>query len=91
MFPPESHVVTAAFARERDAGYAIGLIGSAPDIVVRFARRSVLDERGAVQLVVLEATLADPTQADRVASLMSGAHGVRIQPEHRDGAAEAAS
>lgn len=62
-------------------GYAVSLIGSAPDIHVRFTRREVVSERGEVQLVVLEATLTDPTQADRVASCMVGAHGVRIQPE----------
>lgn len=81
MFPLASRTVTAAFAQQRDAGYAIGLIASSPDLEVRFTRREVVGERGEVQMVVLEATLADPTQASRVASCMVGAHGVRIQTE----------
>lgn len=81
MFPLATRTVTAAFARERDAGYAVGLIASATDIDVRFTRRNVLNERGEVEMVVLEATLADPTQSGRVATCMVGAHGVRIQPE----------
>lgn len=81
MFPPTARTVVAAFAQERDAGYAVSLIASAPDIQARFSRRSIIGERGEVQMVVLEATLADPSQSDRVASCMAGAHGVRIQPE----------
>jgi hypothetical protein len=85
MFPLAARTVTAAFAQGRDAGYAIGLIASSPDIKVRVTRREVIGERGEVQLVVLEATLADPSQAGRVASCMVGAHGVRIQPEGQTG------
>ena len=80
--------VTAAFAQERDAGYAVALIASAADIDVRFVRRAVLSERGEVQMIILEATLTDPSHSDRVASCMTGAHGVRIQP--KDDAAELA-
>ena len=81
MFPLTSRTVVAAFAQERDAARAIGLIASSPDLDVTFARREVVGERGEIQLVVLEATLADPTQSGRVASCMVGAHGVQIQPE----------
>ena len=81
MFPLASRTVVAAFAQERDAGRAIALIASSPDLEVTFSRSDVVGERGEVQLVVLEATLADPDQAGRVASCMVGAHGVRIQPE----------
>jgi hypothetical protein len=81
MFPLTSRTVVAAFAQERDAARAIGLISSSPDLEVTFERRDVVGERGEIQLVVLEATLADPAQSGRVASCMVGAHGVRIQPE----------
>jgi hypothetical protein len=86
MFPLASRTVAAAFAQERDAGYAIGLISSSPDLAVRLTRRSVIGEHGEVQLVILEATLQDPMQADRVVSCMVGAHGVRITPEGSDAA-----
>lgn len=81
MFPPAARTVIAAFAQERDAGYAVALIASAPDIQARFTRRAILNERGEVQMVILEATLADPSQSGRVASCMVGAHGVRIRPD----------
>ena len=81
MFPLVTNKVAAAFARERDAGYAIGLISSSPEIKVRFTQREVIGERGDVQMVILEVTLADPTQASRVETCLVGAHGVRIQPE----------
>jgi hypothetical protein len=73
--------VSAAFADERDAGYAMGLIAQSPEIKARFERRSVIGERGEVQLVILEVTLADPRQAGRVETCLEGAHGVRVPPE----------
>jgi hypothetical protein len=81
MSIPQSQTVTAAFALERDAGYAIHLISQSPEIVVRFVRRNVIGERGEIQMVVLEATLPDSTHAERVETCMVGAHGVRITPE----------
>jgi hypothetical protein len=81
MFPLVAHKVSAAFAQPRDASSAIGLLGSSPEIKVRLTRRDVIGERGDVQMVILEATLADPSQASRVETCMVGAHGVRIQPE----------
>lgn len=72
--------VTAAFADERDAGYAIGLIAQSPEIEARYNRRSVIGERGEVQLVILEVTLVDPRQAERVETCLEGAHGVRMAP-----------
>jgi hypothetical protein len=89
VFPLSARTVAAAFAQERDADYAVGLIASSPDLDVRFTRRSVIGERGEVQMVILEATLGDPSHAGRVATCMAGAHGVRITPE--PGAGELAS
>jgi hypothetical protein len=70
--------VSAAFASERDAAYAASLIAQSPELVVRYVRRTILSERGDVQMVILEATLADPANAERVETCMAGAHGVRI-------------
>jgi hypothetical protein len=70
--------VAAAFADEREAAYAVRLIGASPEIRARFTLRNVLDERGGVAMVVLEAALADPGQADRVETCMMGAHGIVI-------------
>ncbi len=81
MPPRSACTVTAAFAQERDAGFAVALIASASDIEARFVRRSVLSERGEIQMVILEASFADPEQSDRVASCMTGAHGVRMRPQ----------
>ena len=60
---------------ERAAGYAVKLITSSPEIDVRFTLRRVLGERDEVQMVVREASLIDPGQADRVETCMAGAHG----------------
>jgi hypothetical protein len=70
--------MTAAFAGERDAHLAMRLIAMSPEIVVGFTMRQVYGERGELQMVLLEATLADADQASRVETLMAGAHGVRI-------------
>jgi hypothetical protein len=70
--------VTAAFAHEGSAAYARRLIGGALDISVTYDLRNVLNERGTVEMVVLEATLADPLQAGRVETLMTGANGMLI-------------
>ncbi len=79
--PNPGTTVTAAFADERDVEYAIGLISLSPEIAARYSRRSVLGERGEVQLVILEVTLADARQASRVETCLAGAHGVRLAPE----------
>ncbi len=73
--------VAAAFPDERAASYAVKLITSSPEIDVRFTLRRVLGERDEVQMVVLEASLTDPGQADRVETCMAGAHGSIIPAE----------
>jgi hypothetical protein len=80
--------VSAAFAQERDAGYAVSLLTSAADIAARFERRSILSERGEVQMVILDVLFADPAQTSRVVSCLTGAHGVQLRPQV-DEAAEA--
>jgi hypothetical protein len=70
--------VAAAFAHDRDADRAMRMIAMFPEIPVSFHKRDVIGERGDVQMVVLEATVDDATQADRVEKCMLGAHGVRI-------------
>jgi len=75
---PFAATVTAAFARERDARYALGLIASSPEIQARFTLRDILGEAGDVQMVVLEATLEDPRLVTRVEMCMIGAHGTPI-------------
>ena len=73
--------VSAAFADEREASYAVRLIGASPEIKARFTLRQVLSERGDVSMVVLEAHLADPGQVERVETCMMGAHGAVIPSE----------
>jgi hypothetical protein len=73
--------ISAAFADERNVRYAMGLIAQSPEIKARFSRRSVIGERGEVQLVILEVTINDPRQAGRVETCLEGAHGVRIAPQ----------
>ena len=82
-FSSPAITVSAAFADERDVRYAMGLISQSPEIKARFERRSVIGERGEVQLVILEVTLADAGQAGRVETCLEGAHGVRIAPQAR--------
>jgi hypothetical protein len=67
--------VAAAFADEREASYAVKLIMASPEIDVCFTLRRVLSEWDEVQMVILEASLSDPAQADRVETCMAGAHG----------------
>jgi hypothetical protein len=73
--------VTAAFAHEGSAAYARRLIGGAVDISVTYNLRNIFNERGTVEMVVLEATLADPLQAGRVETLLTGANGMLIPAE----------
>ena len=70
--------VAAAFPDERAAwrGAVVGRID------VRFTLRRVLGERDSqFQMVVLEASLTDPGQADRVETCMAGAHGSIVPAE----------
>lgn len=73
--------VAAAFAQERDAGYAMRLIASAMDDPVSFTIRQVVGEAGEVQMVVLEASCAQPSIAERLLTVMRGAHGIQVPVE----------
>jgi hypothetical protein len=73
--------VAAAFADEREASYAVRLIGASPEIKARFTLRNVMSERGDVAMVVLEVALADAAHASRVETCMAGAHGAVIPNE----------
>ena len=73
--------IAAAFAQERDAGYAMRLITSVSAHDIRYKLRRVLDEMGDIQVVVLEATFPDPRMASRVVSAMTGAHGIVVPVE----------
>ena len=73
--------VAAAFPDERAASYAVKLIMSSPEIDARFTLRRVLSERDEVQMVILEASLTNAAQADRVETCMAGAHGSIIPAE----------
>ena len=73
--------VAAAFADEREASYAVRLIGASPEIKARVTLRNVLSERGDVAMVVLEVALADPAHVSRVETCMAGAHGAVIPSE----------
>ena len=75
------HSVAAAFAQERDASYAVRLMASVSDADIRYALRRVLSESGEVQMVVLEATFADPSLASRIETAMEGAHGMIVPAE----------
>jgi hypothetical protein len=73
--------VAAAFADEREASYAVRLIGASPEIKARFTLRRVLNDRGDSSMVILEAHLADGGQVDRVETCMLDAHGAIIPSE----------
>lgn len=73
-----SNTVAAAFAQERDAGYAMRLIASTVDDPVSFTIRQVVGESGEVQMVVLEASCAQPSIAERLLTVMRGAHGIQV-------------
>jgi hypothetical protein len=73
--------VAAAFASERDASYAIRLFTSASDAEVRYTLRQVIGEDGALQMVILEATCADPALVSRLETAMEGAHGMIVPVE----------
>jgi hypothetical protein len=78
---PSRPTVAAAFARERDAEYAMRMIASAVDAHIEFTMRNVLGEDGDVQLVVLEATFDDPAFEARIVTVMVGSHGVIVPSE----------
>lgn len=73
--------VAAAFALERDASRAMGLIASALDEPVNYTLRRVTGENGDVQMVVLQASSAQPGIAARLLTMMRGANGIQVPVE----------
>jgi hypothetical protein len=78
--------LAAAFAQERDARYAVRLAADAMPAAVEFALRPVVDDSGYVQMLVLEASFAEPSLRDRLLTVMRGAHGVPISLDAPDAA-----
>ena len=69
--------ITAAFATERDAQYALQLLSSLAGAPVDGELRRVHDRHGAVQMVVLELSVAAGTE-DRTITIIRGAHGIPV-------------
>lgn len=74
-----TRVVAGAFAYERDAIAAAGLISNA-GIWARYLLRPRTNESGEIDLVILEATLGRAADRARVETLVEGAHGAVIDP-----------
>ena len=79
---PSSDRLAAAFAREADAQYAIGILESCGLAPIDVDIETVADEHGAVQLVILRIVIAGEAR-DRVLAAISGGHGVPL-PEASD-------
>ncbi len=87
MAPATSPRVAAAFSGERDAALALRLASSAIEDSVEFVLRRVFNDRGEVELVIIEAGCERQDVCDRVMTVMTGAHGVPIPVEFAAGAA----
>ena len=77
---PTTRAVIAAFAGQRDAGYAMQLIESMGEAGLRPRSREVIGERGDVQMIVIEIEPTSDYLAQRVETLRTGAHGVLMAP-----------
>ena len=75
--------LAAAFAREADAQYAIGILESCGLAPIDVDIETVADEQGGVQLVILRIVIAGEAR-DRVLAAISGGHGVPL-PDATDG------
>jgi hypothetical protein len=69
--------MTGAFARVKDARYAIGILERCAGGPIGATVREQLDARGAVEIVLvdIEVGLLDP---DRIRAAFSGGHGVLL-------------
>lgn len=76
-----SSLVEAGFAQERDAHTAMRMIASMTDARIAYSIRQVLDQQGGVALVVLEAVFDDLDLAERLLTVLRGAHGVPMRVE----------
>jgi hypothetical protein len=75
--------LTAAFARVRDAYYAVGILDSSAANPVLATVEPLYDERGNEQLILLRIEL-DGLNRDSVLTAIAGGHGVVI-PEREPG------
>ena len=73
---PAIHM-TAAFAREMDARYALGILQSSAGRILSSVLRPVVGSDGRVDVVLLDVEIED-LEAERVAIAMTGAHGVLL-------------
>jgi hypothetical protein len=69
--------MTAAFAREVDAKLALGILSSSTGRLVSSQLRPIAGEDGRIDIILLDVEVAD-LEPDRVATAITGAHGVVI-------------
>jgi hypothetical protein len=81
--PASTGRVTAAFAGQRDAYYAVGILDSGADVPILATVEELYDERGNVQLVLLRVEL-EGLDRERILTAVAGAHGVVI-PDREQG------
>ncbi len=75
---PADHPVihmTAAFAREQDARFALRILTTSTGHVLASGLRPIEGAGGRIDVIILEVEIVD-LEADRVATAMTGAHGV---------------
>jgi hypothetical protein len=77
--PAPAAQVTAAFARLRDAYYAVGILESGGEAPVLATVEELFDERGTVQLILLRVEV-EGLGLERVHTAVAGGHGVAIPP-----------
>jgi hypothetical protein len=73
---PAIHM-TAAFAREMDARYALGILQSSAGRILSSVLRPVIGSDGRIDVVLLDVEIED-LELERVAIGMTGAHGVLL-------------
>jgi hypothetical protein len=75
--------MTAAFARETDARFALAILASSPGRILSSTLRPIAGAGGRVDLVMLDVDIAD-LAPERMAVAMTGAHGVVMSTERRE-------
>jgi hypothetical protein len=68
--------VVGAFASERDARYAVELIGASLDRTASFRLWPIVGEHGETQMILLEIAASIEYPVARIELLVVGAHGV---------------
>jgi hypothetical protein len=72
--------MTGAFARAKDARYAIAILERCAGGPISATMREQLDARGAVEIVLVDVEVG-PLDPDRIRAAFSGGHGV-LMPQH---------